>query len=95
MTNEKALDILSNLIGMVEGSNGNDYDAAIKIAVEAIEKNTPKKPSKRSVDLYNDKEDTVECITIATCPSCGFDLADHGMGFVCVNSNCRQAIKFW
>ena len=36
MTNEQAVDLLDNLIGFVEDSRGNDYDSALKMAIEAL-----------------------------------------------------------
>ena len=37
MTDEKAKELLSNLIGMVEDNQENDYDTALKIGIDAIE----------------------------------------------------------
>lgn len=34
---EKAIDLLDNLIGMIEDSQGNDYDFALKKGIEALE----------------------------------------------------------
>ena len=33
---EKAIDLLDNLIGMVEDNQGNDYDEALKFAIQTI-----------------------------------------------------------
>lgn len=38
MTNEQAIDLLDNLIGFVEDNHDNDYDEALKMAIEALEK---------------------------------------------------------
>lgn len=38
MTNEEAKDLLDNLIGMVEDNQNNDYDEALKLGIEALEK---------------------------------------------------------
>lgn len=38
MTNKEAIDLLSNLIGMVEDTHGNDYDNAFHMAIEALSK---------------------------------------------------------
>lgn len=38
MTNKEAIDLLDNLIGMVEDNQGNDYDVAIRMAIEALSK---------------------------------------------------------
>ena len=36
MTREEAIDLLDNLIGMVEDNQENDYDEALKMAIEAL-----------------------------------------------------------
>ena len=36
MTKEEAIELLDNLIGMVEDNQGNDYDAALKMAIAAL-----------------------------------------------------------
>jgi FMN phosphatase YigB (HAD superfamily) len=36
MTNEQAIDLLDNLIGMVTDSNENDYDTALKMGIKAL-----------------------------------------------------------
>ena len=37
MTNEKAIDLLDNLIGMVEDNHNSDYDKALKMAIKSLE----------------------------------------------------------
>lgn len=41
MNKAEAVDLLSNLIGMVEDSQGNDYDRALKMGIKALEKQKP------------------------------------------------------
>ena len=36
MTVEKAIELLDNMIGLVEDSQGNDYDEAITLATDAL-----------------------------------------------------------
>ena len=36
MDKQKAADLLDNLIGMVEDTQENDYDAALKMGIEAL-----------------------------------------------------------
>ena len=36
MTNAAAIDLLDNLIGMVDDNQGNDYDSALHIAIDAL-----------------------------------------------------------
>ena len=40
MTNQEAIDLLDNLIGMIEDNHGSDYDNAIRMAINAL-KNQP------------------------------------------------------
>lgn len=36
MTNNKAIELLDNLLGMIEDNHGNDYDKAIHMAIDAL-----------------------------------------------------------
>ena len=36
MTREEAIDLIDNLDGFIEDNQGNDYDAAFKMAIEAL-----------------------------------------------------------
>lgn len=36
MSKEKAIDLLDNLIGMINDSQGNNYDDALKMGIEAL-----------------------------------------------------------
>lgn len=36
MTRKWAIDLLDNLIGMVEDNQNNDYDSALRMAIEAL-----------------------------------------------------------
>lgn len=36
MTNEEAINLLDNLIGMIADSQENDYDSALKMAIESL-----------------------------------------------------------
>ena len=37
MTNEEAIDLLDNLIGIIDDNQENDYDTAFKMAIKALE----------------------------------------------------------
>lgn len=39
MTKDIAIDLLDNLIGMIEDNQGNDYDEALKMAINALKEN--------------------------------------------------------
>ena len=34
---KEAIDLLDNLLGMIEDNHGNDYDAALHMAISALE----------------------------------------------------------
>lgn len=36
MTNKEAINLLDNLLGIVEDNQNNDYDTALKMAIEAL-----------------------------------------------------------
>ena len=36
MTEEKAIDLLDNLLGMIEDNQDNDYDEALKMGIQAL-----------------------------------------------------------
>lgn len=38
MTNEEAINLLDNLVGMVEDNHNSDYDKALKMGIEALKK---------------------------------------------------------
>ena len=56
MTKEEAIDLLDNLIGMVEDSQDNDYDEALKMGIEALERTSNAHPRHECV------EPTHECV---------------------------------
>ena len=39
MTNEEAINLLDNLIGMIEDNHNSDYDTAFKMAIKALKQN--------------------------------------------------------
>ena len=50
MTKEKAMDLLDNLIGMVEDSQDNDYDEALKMGIKALQRTPNAFPTHECVD---------------------------------------------
>ena len=38
MTREKAIDLLDNLVGMIDDNHGSDYDTALKMGIQALQK---------------------------------------------------------
>ena len=56
MTNAEAIDLLDNLIGMVEDSQDNDYDEALKMGIKALERTPNAHPTHECV------KPTHECV---------------------------------
>lgn len=76
MTNEQAINLLDNLVGLVDDNHNSDYDKALKMGIEAMEKQIPKKVV--NIDDFAD---------YAECPSCGAIATDH-LG--CLYGWCRK-----
>lgn len=81
MNSEEAKDLLDNLIGMVEDNQNNDYDEALKLGIEALEKQIPKEPTNRLCPT---------CGSI-THTDCGDSFLDYSLEFC---PNCGQALKW-
>ena len=66
MTEEKAIDLLDNLIGMIADNQNSDYDAALKMGIKALEQEprwipvSEKKPNKGGEYLLWGKIDESE-----------------------------------
>lgn len=81
------------IMNEMNGYTGAKYDEVeLKEIIAALENQIPKVPKVESRDVYDEKTNLFYCIHALVCPVCGSDLADHGKGLVCTNSNCRQAI---
>ena len=62
MTNEKAIDLLDNLIGMVEDNQESDYDTALKMAIQALSQEPCDKCVYSTKDGYCQYDDISETI---------------------------------
>ena len=60
MSKEKAADLLDNLIGMVDDTNGNNYDDALRMGIEALKADAVKVV--RCKDCYHYDEESEKCI---------------------------------
>lgn len=47
MNKEEAINLLTNLLGIIEDNQQNDYDTALKMAISALEQNKEKKNEKK------------------------------------------------
>ena len=79
MTREEAMDLLDNLIGMVEDSQDNDYDEALKMGIKALQRTPNAFPTHECVDP------THECVEPVgnseqlnrTCANCKHYTEEH------------------
>ncbi len=78
MSREEAIKLIDNLKGMIDDTQGSDYDKAFNMAIEALEKQIQKKP------LNN--------IEYPSCPSCNRAFYFGCIDKYC--SECGQAIKW-
>lgn len=61
MTNNKAIELLDNLIGMVEDNHGSDYDKAIHMAIDAIAADVVEADkAQKEIDYWHDKAQSYE-----------------------------------
>lgn len=64
MTNEQAIHLLDNLIGFVEDNQNNDYDSALKMAIEALQLDN----NSTEVDNRNDelirRKDAIDALDV-------------------------------
>ena len=65
MTNAEAIDLLDNLIGMVEDSQDNDYDEALKMGIKALQRTANASPTHECVKPTREcisREDAIDAI---------------------------------
>ena len=83
MTPEEAIGIVRCAIGEVEWSYPIDYAEAIEVAVEALEKQIPKKPIK------SDRE--IRYCEVFKCPNCSFEFSGRVSKYC---YRCGQALDW-
>lgn len=86
MTNQEAIDLLDNLIGMIEDNHGSNYDSAIRMAIDALES----KWIPVSERLPNEKSDVLVTISDGFSPFVDTDLWD-GSRFFCYGNHRVEA----
>ena len=84
MTAEEALKIIKIAIADIEWNYPLDYAEAFEVAIEALEKQIPKKPLEQ-INEYD--------ATMGNCPCCGDIVFDYPED-VKVCSNCGQALDW-
>lgn len=83
MTNEEAINLLDNLIGMVEDNQNSDYDKALKMAIETLKQSEREKAEW----VWSDEDASWKCGNCDCvfeefdwkpeynfCPNCGADM---------------------
>ena len=85
MTPEEAIGIVKCAIGEVEWNYPMDYAIAFETAIEALEKQIPKKPIPA-------EEQNIRYVMKYTCPSCGKYFTGTGIADCCYH--CGQALDW-
>ena len=83
MTSKEAIETINIAMAEVEWDYPMDYTVAFEMAIEAIEKQVPKKPIK------SDKE--IRYCEVWKCPSCGFEWSSRVVSYC---YRCGQRIDW-
>lgn len=89
MTAEETISILKIAIAEVEWNYPMDYAVAIETAIQALEKQIPKK-----VIWENEKNGKIYSFHWACCPNCGNELFDIEIGEFKFCSDCGQTLDW-
>lgn len=83
MTPKEAIEQIELAIAEVEWEYSMSYAAAFDMAIEALEKQIPKKPiiytDTRNLLDYNGNDYGVREVDVYDCPNCGFDISDKSV----------------
>lgn len=85
MTTEKAIDLLDNLLGMVEDSQGSGYNEAIKMAMKAL--NQERKQGEW-LEVSVSEIETIEEWQSARCSYCGLYHTTPYLYYVSLHPYC-------
>lgn len=77
MTNEDAIKTINIAIAEVEWNYPMDYTVAFEMAIEALEKQIPKKPIKTKIATLNKSPEAISWESIHCCPRCKSNLAQE------------------
>ena len=80
------------MIEAVEVLDDPEMEEAHKMAALALDKQIEKEPTFKTVTAWIGENEYQ--MQVPTCPACGVQIVNHGNGWVCTNSKCRQAIKY-
>ena len=77
MTNKEAIETINIAIAEVEWDYPMDYTVAFEAAVDALEKQIPKKPIKTKIATLNKSPEAISWESIHCCPRCESNLASQ------------------
>lgn len=75
MTNEDAIETINIAMAEVEWEYPMDYTVAFEMAIDALERQVPKKPTKTKIATLNKSPEAISWETIHCCPRCESNLA--------------------
>lgn len=75
MTNEDAIKTINIAAAEVEWDYPMDYQVAFEMAIDALEKHIPKKPTKTKIAILNKSPEAISWESIHCCPRCESNLA--------------------
>ena len=75
MTNKEAIETIKIAMAEVEWDYPMDYAVAFEAAVDALEKQIPKKPIKTKIATLNKSPEAISWESIHCCPRCESNLA--------------------
>lgn len=77
MTNKEAIETIKIAMAEVEWNYPMDYAVAFEMAIDAIEKQVPKKPIKTKIATLNKSPEAISWESIHCCPRCKSNLVSQ------------------
>ena len=77
MTNKEAIETIKIAMAEVEWDYPMDYAVAFEMAVDALEKQMPKKPIKTKIATLNKSPEAISWESIHCCPRCKSNLVSQ------------------
>lgn len=77
MTNKEAIETIKIAMAEVEWNYPMDYAVAFEMAIDALEKQMPKKPIKTKIATLNKSPEDISWESIHCCPRCKSNLVSQ------------------
>ena len=77
MTNKEAIETINIAMAEVEWNYPMDYAVAFEMAIDALEKQMPKKPIKTKIATLNKSPEAISWESIHCCPRCKSNLVSQ------------------